>query len=163
MSIAFFREHDDYKLFRSQQSFFLHDFVSFSEKSCYCDEYWWDDLLRKNVNNVFCVLSRCEMWSEKYDTNFFVQKSLITIRSWSCEMWSKIYDTNFFMQILFCDDSFSWFCLIISSLVFWLFNLDSTNDVYSFLICRATYVFLMRRLKRLHFIKLKTIHHLRTT
>ncbi len=63
-------------------------------------------------------------------------------------IWEIRY--KFFHAAIVCDDSFSWFCLILSSSVFWLSNLEQTNDVCSFSTCRATYVSLMKRLRRSH-------------
>jgi hypothetical protein len=137
---CFFQVHDDYKLFSfAIISFFCTIYWIFLKKVRYCDKYWRDDLLWKYVDNVLCILSRCEMWFEKCDSNFLVQNFFVTIRSRSCEMWFKKYDTNFSYAKIVCDDSFSKFCLISSSM-FWLSSLNSTNDVYSFSTYQMTYV-----------------------
>ncbi len=113
MWIVFFREHDDYKFSRSQQFFFLH--ARFSE-------FFWEKLIiamnidetvccENILDNVFCVLSRCKMWFEKYDTNLLVQKFFVSICSRSCEMWFEKYDTNFLIQKLFvtiCSRDLVW-------------------------------------------------------
>ncbi len=98
--LLFFREHDDYKFFRSQQSRFFctHNLTKRFINAMNTDE----TICCENMfDNVFCVLSRCEIWYEKYDINFFVQKFSVTIHFRSCEMWFERYDTNFFMQKLF--------------------------------------------------------------
>ncbi len=71
-----------------------------------------------------------------------------------CEMWSEKCDSNLFFAEIVWNDSFSWSCLIISSSVFfWSSNFTFwrvthahsrlSNDVCLFSICRATSV--MRR------------------
>ncbi len=71
--------------------------------------------MREYVDNVFCVLSRCKMWFEKCDSNFFVHK--------------------FFMTIRFRDLVWLFHCQC-----FWLFSLDLMSDACSFSTRRMTYV-----------------------
>jgi hypothetical protein len=78
--LLFFESITIISFFARNNLIFLHDLVNFSEKNRYCNEYWWDDLLREYINNVFCVLFWCEMWFKKYDTSFFMQKLFVTIR-----------------------------------------------------------------------------------
>jgi hypothetical protein len=145
--MTFFRKHNDYKFSRSQQFFFCtHDLVNFFEK---CSLLQWILMKRfaaKNVDNVFYVLSRRKMWFEKCDSDFFVQRFFVTIRS--CDfVWTSYRQ------------------------YFWLLNLDSASDAYSFSTRRVTYACsrfverrmcsLMRRLRRSHLIKLRTIYHVR--
>ncbi len=78
--LFFFENMTIINFFARNNFSFLHDLVNFSKENRYCDEYWWDDLLRKYVDNVFCVLFRCEMWSEKYDTDLLMQKLFVMIR-----------------------------------------------------------------------------------
>jgi hypothetical protein len=79
--LLFFENMTIISFFVCNNSLLLHNLMNFSEKNRYCDEYWWNDLLREYVENMFCVLFRCEMWFEKYDTNFFMQRLFVTIRS----------------------------------------------------------------------------------
>ncbi len=69
--------------------------------------------MREYVDNMFCVLSRCEMWSEKCDSDFFVQEFFVTIR---------------FRDLAW---SFHHQC-------FWLSSLDSASNACSFSTRRVT-------------------------
>ncbi len=176
--LLFWKNMTIISFFARSNLLFLHDLWSSSNQRFIVDDErasefllkinYWDDLLWEYACNVFCVLSRnvrCDLRDtiQIFSCRSFLWLFAVIIRSRLCEIWSEKYDTQFSHAEMVWDDSFSWSCLIISSLVFWLLSLNSATDVCSFLTCRATYVLLMRRLRQSHFIKLRAIHYLRTT
>jgi hypothetical protein len=150
----FFREHDDYKFFRSQQSFSFTRFDEILWTSHCCDEYWlvnffwwkfaccneyWDELLRDYSDNVFCVVFR----NVRYDLKIAIQICLlleIVLKWFVFVIMLNHFIVNFFDRLisLLTNNVYSFSIIKWRMLVF-----DLSNDVCLFLINRTT--FMMKR------------------
>ncbi len=158
MWIAFFREYDDYKLSRSQQSFFLH--ARFSEF------FWKMFIIAMNIDKTICcenMLITCFTFCLDVRCDLRNAIQIFSCRNFLWRFVLVILLDHLIVSVSDCLVSIQRVTHAHSRHVEWRMPvLDVSSDVCSFSTCRATYVPLMRRFRRSHFIKLRAIYYLRT-